>query len=57
MGLLLNEIRDLVMQDMEKAELPNAFFFTWSLLVRPGFGNPRCQRLGGKAGVRKMYPW
>lgn len=26
-GLLLNEIRDLVMQDMEKAELPNAFFF------------------------------
>lgn len=27
------------------------------LLARPAFRNPKLQRLVGKAGTRKMYPW
>jgi len=44
-GLLLNQMEDLVAQDMEKAELLNAFL-PHSLLLRTVFKNPRHWRLG-----------
>ena len=56
MHLLLNEAGALVTQDMERVEVPNAFF-TSVFASKTGLQESQALETRGKSGARKAYPW
>jgi len=53
-GPLLNKMGDLVSQDMEKAEVLNAFFAS-IFTSKASLQDSQVQERRGKSGARKMY--